>query len=117
MPETKVTTAITAATPITTPSTVSTERSLFAHRERSAMRMDSTMCMDQVFGVRSCVFWLQLLGLGDPLTAQSPLALAQHQSNRLGSIGIPKRMVRVSCVGREPQTKYLRPYTLVPYNR
>src|SRR5580698_5799954 len=48
MPETNVTTAITAATPITTPSSVSTERSLLAQSERSAMRMDSRICMNQV---------------------------------------------------------------------
>src|ERR1700722_13410616 len=52
MPETNVTTAITAATPITTPSSVSTERSLFAHSERNAMRMDSRVCINRVSGVR-----------------------------------------------------------------
>src|SRR5579872_189300 len=41
MPLTKVTTAMTAATPITTPSRVSTERSLLAHRDSRAMRMAS----------------------------------------------------------------------------
>src|SRR3974390_3386047 len=41
MPETKVTTAMTAAIPITTPSSVSTERSLLAHNERNAIRMAS----------------------------------------------------------------------------
>src|SRR5579872_3689451 len=41
MPLTKVTTAITAATPITTPSRVSTERSLLAHKDSRAMRMAS----------------------------------------------------------------------------
>ena len=51
MPETNVTTAITAAIPITTPSSVSTERSLFAHRERSAMRMASAMFMRSAFGL------------------------------------------------------------------
>src|SRR5690242_8990632 len=52
MPETKVTTAITAAMPITTPSSVSTERSLFAHSERSAIRMASAMFMERALGVR-----------------------------------------------------------------
>ena len=45
MPLTKVTTAITAATPITTPSRVSRERSLFAHSDCRAMRMASTVFM------------------------------------------------------------------------
>src|ERR1700678_604336 len=46
MPETNVTTAITAATPITTPSSVSTERSLFTHSDCSAIRMASATRMD-----------------------------------------------------------------------
>jgi hypothetical protein len=67
MPETNVTTAITAATPITTPSSVSTERSLFAHSERSAMRMDSAMFIGTGapgVGRRSSVFGLQPLDFG-----------------------------------------------------
>src|SRR5208282_391910 len=43
MPLTKVTTAITAATPITTPSKVSAERSLFAHSDRNAILIASVM--------------------------------------------------------------------------
>src|SRR5580704_7251198 len=48
MPETNVTTAITAAIPITTPSSVSTDRSLLAHSDRSAIRMASAMFMDRL---------------------------------------------------------------------
>src|SRR5580704_9782877 len=51
MPLTKVTTAITAATPITTPSSVSTERSLFAHSDRNAILIASEIFMGQVAGV------------------------------------------------------------------
>src|SRR5271167_1171751 len=46
MPLTKVTTAMTAATPMTTPSRVSTERSLFAQRDSKAMWMASTILTD-----------------------------------------------------------------------
>src|SRR5580700_339946 len=46
MPETNVTTAITAATPITTPSSVSTERSLLTHNDCSAIRMASATCIN-----------------------------------------------------------------------
>src|ERR1700681_2792871 len=53
MPLTKVTTAITAATPITTPSKVSAERSLFAHNDRNAILMASVMFMAQGASVRS----------------------------------------------------------------
>src|SRR5258708_165170 len=59
MPETKVTTAITAATPITTPSSVSTERNLFAHSDCSAIRMASATFMGQVSGLRSWVLGFQ----------------------------------------------------------
>src|ERR1700722_14661345 len=47
MPLTKVTTAITAATPITTPSRVRTERSLFAHNDRKAILIASEIFMGQ----------------------------------------------------------------------
>src|SRR4029077_19855992 len=53
MPLTKVTTAITAATPITTPSKVSAERSLFAHNDRNAILMASVMFMAQGASVKS----------------------------------------------------------------
>src|SRR4051812_22173683 len=47
MPFTKVTTAMTAATPMTTPSKVSTDRSLFAHNDCRAMRMASRLFMQE----------------------------------------------------------------------
>ena len=46
MPFTKVTTAITAATPITTPNKVRIERSLLAHSDCRAMRTASSVFMD-----------------------------------------------------------------------
>src|SRR5215475_1095837 len=51
MPATKVTTAITAATPITIASTERTERSLFAHSDCNATRMASEMFMDKKYGL------------------------------------------------------------------
>src|ERR1700692_2580702 len=53
IPATKVTTAITAATPITIARVDSTERSLFAHSDCKAIRMASAMFMNSEFGFRS----------------------------------------------------------------
>src|SRR5581483_12186829 len=53
MPETNVTTAMTAPTPMTTPSNVSTERSLFAQSDCSATRMASLMFMNVLVQARS----------------------------------------------------------------
>src|SRR5437870_3525324 len=50
IPATKVTTAITAATPITIASTDSTERSLLAHNDWNATRMASAIFMNQASG-------------------------------------------------------------------
>src|SRR5579862_351036 len=79
MPLTKVTTAITAATPMTTPSRVSAERSLFAHNERNAILMASVTFMGQVSGVRCQACIRSGLTPGSPCLpvyqpAQSPKA-------------------------------------------
>src|SRR5271157_4920932 len=56
MPLTKVTTAITAATPMTTPNRVSAERSLFAHSDSRAMRMASTMVTGRNLQIHHYIF-------------------------------------------------------------
>src|SRR5580704_16348648 len=77
MPLTKVTTAITAATPITTPSKVSAERSLFAHNDRNAILMASLMFMAQGASVRS-------RAPGHLLLAAGSLSGYQFSSTALG---------------------------------
>src|SRR5215469_1311027 len=56
MPLTKVTTAITAATPMTTPSRVRIERSLFAHSDSRATRMASRTVTAPTFQIHDCIF-------------------------------------------------------------
>src|ERR1700687_1636981 len=77
--------------PITTPSNVSTERSLFAHSDRSAIRMASAMFMDQVLGVRCWVLGLDDLGVRLRLDKSNRLKFhetsknsSRHSENRAG---------------------------------
>src|SRR5258708_30354203 len=74
MPLTKVTTAITAATPMTTPSKVSAERSLSAHNDRNAILIASVMFIGS--GRRSQVLGLRLEGIDiSPLTPRMVFSL------------------------------------------
>src|ERR1700690_3199242 len=74
MPPTKVTTAITAATPMTTPRSVSTDLSLLAQSDCNAILMASVMCMKNPLGFRHLAFsfYNRLL----PTQGPSPSALS-----------------------------------------